>query len=729
MAIIFDEKKRTFTLHTFNTSYQMMIDNYGILLHLYYGQKSDGCMDYLLTYYDRGFSGNINEAGNQRNYSMDVLPQEFPCRGTGDFRSPAADVRTEDGIYGCDFRYESFRIYDGKYNIPGLPAVYAGENEAQTLEIVLKDRALNLKAVLYYGVLPELDMITRSVRLLNESGNRLFVEKLSSACLDFVSGKYDIISFYGRHCMERNYERNPLAHGNYVVGSRRGTSSHQYNPMVILAQHTATEESGSCYGMALAYSGGFKAEAEKDQFNQTRLIMGLMDEQFSYPLKPGQDFYAPETVMTYSGEGFQKLTHNYHRCFKKHLCRGKYKDTVRPVLVNSWEAFYFDFDGEALLKLAKKAAQTGIELLVLDDGWFGDRCDDNRALGDWDVNEEKLKSSLGSLAEKINSLGLKFGLWIEPEMISENSRLYREHSDWALAVPGRKPIRSRNQLVLDFSRKEVVDYIFEKITAVLDKANVEYIKWDMNRSISDVYSHTADYQGGILYDYVLGVYNLLERLIKRYPDMLIEGCSGGGGRFDAGMLYYTPQIWCSDNTDAVDRVFIQYGTSFAYPISSAGAHVSVVPNHQTGRSTDFSARGTVAMAGTFGYELNLCDISSEEQSEIKAQIEAYHRFAPLVQNGLYYRLTNPFEDSVGAWAFVSEDGCEALIQAVTLEIHGNMPVNYIKLRGLSKGSFYEDTESGRIYSADALMSAGFPLPVPTGEYKAYQYYFKKVKSL
>ena len=726
MSIFFDEKDRTFTLHTVGTTYQMQVDSFGYLLHLYYGRKAAGCMDYLLTFYDRGFSGNPYDAGNDRTYSMDVLPQEFPCFGTGDFRSAAFVVKNADGSIACDLRFRDYSIKKGKYSLSGLPAVYASDTEAETLEIYLEDPVTNVQAVLLYGVLPERDIITRAVKIINQGQGRICIEKIQSACLDFVSGKYDLLTFCGRHAMERNFQRTAVMHGNYVIGSRRGTSSHQYNPLLILAEQTASENAGSCYGMSLMYSGNFKGEAEQDQYQQTRILLGLQDEQFSYPVEPGDSFIAPEVILTYSSEGLNRLSQNLHTCIRKHVCRGKYKEEVRPILVNSWEAAYFDFTGETIYDLAVQAKEAGIEMVVMDDGWFGKRDDDNSGLGDWIVNEKKLGCTLGELIGRINALGVKFGIWIEPEMVSEDSDLYHAHPDWAFTIPGRKPGRSRNQLVLDFSRKEVVDYIFDQLCKVLDQGNVEYVKWDMNRSLSDVYSAAATDQGKVVHDYVLGVYDFLERLIERYPDMLIEGCSGGGGRFDAGMMYYTPQIWCSDNTDAVDRVKIQYGTSFGYPVSTVGSHVSDVPNHQTGRVTSMHTRSVVAMAGTFGYELDLGKLSAEEKKEIRVQIADYKKYSPLILNGRYYRLSNPYTDETGSWAFVSEDQQEVLLNVVVLEMHGNMTVPYVKLQGLSEDASYQEEKSGRIYSGSALMEMGIPIPARMKEYPAYQMYFKKI---
>ena len=721
MGIVYSKSDRTFTIQTKNTTYQMQVDPYGFLLHLYYGKKTDGsCMDYLLTYYDRGFSGNPFDAGDDRTYSMDALPQEYPSYGTGDYRSTALIVENADGSTACDLRYRSHHIFNGKYKIPGLPAVYADERESQTLEIVMEDAVTGVEVTLQYGVLPDYDVITRSEKIVYRSEGKICIRKAQSACLDFVQGKYDLLTFYGRHAMERTMQREPVTHGSHVIGSVRGTSSHQYNPMMILADENTTDQYGNCYAMSFVYSGNFKGETLKDQFGQTRALMGLQDEMFSYPLAEGETFYTPEVLLTFSGSGMNLLSQNLHRCIRQHICRGKYKESVRPVLVNSWEASYFDFDGDTLYELAKEAKHAGIDMLVLDDGWFGKRDDDNSGLGDWFVNEKKLGGTLGDLIKKINDLGVKFGIWVEPEMISEDSDLYREHPDWALTIPGRNPVHARNQLVLDFSRKEVVDHIFDQICKVLDQGNIEYVKWDMNRSLMDVFSRGTDDQGRVMYDYVLGLYDFLERIVTRYPDLLIEGCSGGGGRFDAGMMYYTPQIWCSDNTDALDRLQIQYGTSFGYPVSAVGSHVSAVPNHQTGRITSLHTRGVVAMAGTFGYELNLGKLSEEEKQEIRLQVEEYRKFAPLIQTGLYYRLSDPAREEYAAWAFVSEDQKEVLLNVVLQEIHGNMTVNYVKLQGLKCSAIYRDTETGKIYNGAALMEAGIPMPVEMGEFKAYQ---------
>ena len=730
MAILFQEEKRIFTLQTKQTTYQMKVDNFGFLLHLYYGAKVSGEMDYLLTYYDRGFSGNPNDVGNNRTYSMDVLPQEYPTLGTGDYRNSAFVLRNHDESACCDLRYAGYEIREGKYELPGLPAVYAKPEEAQTLEIVLEDAVSKVRVRLLYGVLEDEDIITRSVKITNYGTEYIVVEKASSACLDFITGEYDLLSFYGRHIMERNLQRARIGHGSQSIGSRRGTSSHQYNPAVIVAGKNTTEDIGDCYGMVFVYSGNFLCEAEQDQFDQTRILMGLQRDLFNYPLESGETLVVPETILCYSGRGFGDLSMKYHRCIRNHICNGarsrrksgKTGFIPRPVLVNSWEAAYFNFTGETIVELAREAAQLGIDMVVMDDGWFGKREDDNSGLGDWQVNEKKLGCSLGELVRRVNEEGVKFGIWIEPEMISEDSDLYREHPDWAMQNPGRNPARGRNQLVLDFSREDVREDIFDQICRVLDQGNIEYVKWDMNRSLTDFYS-VETRQGKVSYDFVIGLYDFMEKLLAKYPQLMIEGCSGGGGRFDAGMMYYTPQIWCSDNTDAADRLWIQYGTSFFYPMSTISAHVSAVPNHQTGRITSLRTRGIVAMTGAFGYELSLGKLSAEEKEEIREQIRQYKEFEPLISMGDYYRLSNPFEDACAAWMFVSKDRKRVLLHVVLLENHGNMIVNYVRLKELLPDVVYEEERSGKRYCGSALMQAGIPIPVEMGEYLAYQFVF------
>ena len=720
MAITFNETTRIFTLTTAHTTYQMQADAQGYLLHLYYGARTAGEMDYLLNYGDRGFSGNPNSAGSDRTYSLDALPQEYPSLGTGDFRNYALNIENADGSQCCNPVYITHEIAAGKYTLKGLPFVRAEENEAETLKIILEDPVTKVELHLLYGVLEKEDIITRSVIIKNAGKAPVTVKKAQSACLDFLHGDYDLIKFYGRHAMERNMERMPVSHESTRIGSRRGTSSHQYNPGVILAGKNTNEDSGSCYGMLFVYSGNFLVEAEKDQYDQTRIQMGLTDELFAYPLEAGAEFIAPEVILSYTNKGLSRLSQQYHHCIMNHICQGKYVHANRPVLINSWEAAYFDFTGDTIVELAKEAKALGIDMVVMDDGWFGKRNDDNSSLGDWYVNEEKLGGTLTKLIERVNAEGVKFGIWIEPEMVSEDSDLYREHPEWAITIPGRKPVRSRNQLVLDFSRKEVRDEIFKRICAVLDQGNVEYIKWDMNRSLADIYAPN------VTYDYVLGVYDFLEKLTNRYPDILIEGCSGGGGRFDAGMLYYTPQIWCSDNTDAINRTRIQYGTSFFYPVAAMGSHVSAVPNHQTGRVTSMHTRGVAAMSGTFGYELNPALLNAKEKAEIRAQLAQYREYQELIRERDYYRLSNPFQDNFAAWMVVSDDRSKALVSVIRLTAEANPPAAYVTLKGMEEDAFYREKTTGKVYPGAALMEAGILLPAAVSEYEAYQIELERV---
>ena len=728
MSLIVDEATRTFTLHTRHTTYQMQADRYGYLLHLYYGRRAEGHMGYLVTYCDRsGMCGCPHDVAD-RTYSLDVLPQEFPFQGAGDMRSPLLVVRGADGTFGCDLRYRSFEVRDGKYGLPGLPAAYGEKDDgAQTLSVTLADERLGLEVELLYGVLPAYDVITRAAVVRNRGTGRVTVERLQSACIDLVSGDFDLITLDGRHAMERRPTRRPVENGAMSVGSRRGMSSNQYNPMLVLCDRDATETSGRAWSMSFVYSGGFLAEAERDQFEQTRVQMGLMDDLFSYPLEPGEQIVAPEVIMTFSPAGLERVSHNLHRCIRERVCRGPWRDSPRPVLINSWEACYFDFTGDRLVELARKAADLGLDMLVMDDGWFGARSDDHRGLGDWVPNMDKLGGTVADLARRVNECGLGFGIWVEPEMVNEDSDLFRAHPDWALSVPGKDPVLGRDQLVLDLGRPEVRDNLFQQLCAVLDQGGIEYVKWDYNRSIVDVHSRVATDQGKVLYDYVLGLYDLLERVRTRYPDLLIEGCSAGGGRFDAGMLYYTPQIWTSDNTDARNRLTIQYGTSFGYPCSAVGAHVSACPNEITGRTVPLGARGTVAMAGgAFGYELDLLELNERACELVRTQVATYRKIESLVREGLYYRLSDPTADDVAAWEFVSADGSEALVCAVVLRVEGYGKANYVVPRGLTPGATYRMASNGTEFSADALMDMGLPLTVPSSPYENFMYRFERV---
>lgn len=721
-------KDKIFNLETANTLYQMKVDRFGVLNHLWYGEKTECCMDYLLDYPDAGFSGNIYEAENERTYSLNTLPQEYSTSGVGDFRISAVSVTHEDGSNALDLRFEEYQITKGKYEIPGLPAVYAKDDEAETLEIVLKDTATEVQVILKYGVFEKEDVITRSVVIKNAGKTPIVINKAHSMCLDIPYGDWEWMHFYGRHTMERQMERVPVLHGISESSSSRGTSSHHQNPAVLLCEKGCTETNGHCIGAALMYSGGFQAQVEKDQLEQIRLVLGIHPDTFAWTLEAGESFYAPEVILSCSTVGLAKLSQNFHHVIRNHVCRGKYQLSSRPVLINNWEATYFDFNEEKILNIARQASELGIDMMVLDDGWFGKRDSDCSGLGDWFVNEKKLNGGLKTLVEKINAMGMKFGLWFEPEMVSEDSDLYRSHPDWAIQIPGRKPMRSRYQLVLDMSNPEVVDYLYDVMSAILKENHIEYVKWDMNRSISDWYTATLSRgrQMEMPHRYVLGLYELLEKLTSEFPDVLFEGCSGGGGRFDAGMMYYCPQIWCSDDTDAHERTFIQYGTSFFYPTSTVGSHVSAVPNHQTGRVTSIETRGVVAMAGSFGYELDLNQLSEEEKAVVAKQVTHYKEYQSLIYDGNYYRLANPFEDGMSAWSWTSKDKKTTLIQGVLFRAKPNALRRNLRLMGLEAEKNYRISGTEDVYTGTALMSGGILLQRAVGDDVSFEIVLEEI---
>ena len=560
MSIRYIEETRQLILETKNTAYQMKIDELGYLQHLYYGPRlGQNDMSYPFRIYDHGFSGNPYDMRQNRAYSLDSMAQEYTSFGVGDFRVTSIRASCSDGSRCAEFRYEIHEILDGKYSIPGLPSVYDSGQIAQTLIVTLIDNAANIRIKLYYGVFEDLDVITRAAEIINAGYEIVWLRKACSMCLELPFGKWDMIHFHGRHCMERQPERVPLFHGVHTISSGRGMSSHQHNPFVILCDREATEDSGTCYGVMLMYSGNHKTEIELDQFDGVRIVSGVNDDRFRWELASEASFFTPEVILT-CAEGLTELSHNYHRVIRNNVVRGEYKLSHRPVLINNWEATYFDLNEDKIVAIAKKAQELGVELFVLDDGWFKNRNDDNAGLGDWVPDTDKLPNGLDGLISKINDMGLKFGLWIEPEMVNEDSDLFRAHPDWALTAPNRAPMMARNQLVLDLSRKEVHDYLFKTISGILENYNITYIKWDFNRPLSDVYSHStpSPRQGEVTHRYYLSLYSLYEKLIAKFPHVLFEGCAGGGGRFDAGMLHYSPQIWCSDNTDAISRLKIQY---------------------------------------------------------------------------------------------------------------------------------------------------------------------------
>ncbi|MCR4951358.1 MAG: alpha-galactosidase [Solobacterium sp.] len=740
MPVVYKKQDGTITIHTRNTSYQMKIGPLGLLLHTYYGPTINTDAGCSLVYRDRGFSPNPYDAGIDRTISADTLPLEYSCEAAGDYRAPALSINRKDGFMTGDMRYEGHQVVSGKYSLPGMPAVYADEAEAETLIVTLKEKNTGLKAVLKYGVLPELDVITRTAEIINGTSETVIISQAASAAVDIMtSADWDLIHFSGRHAGERTPYRTEIAQRETVISSRRGISSHHQNPFVILAEKETNEQYGQCIGMNLLWSGSFAANVSKDSYGSVHAVMGIQPDRFDYPLEPGESFIAPEIALTFSNEGLGRLSRNYHKLIAEHVCRGPWKNRRRPVLINNWEATEMNFTGEKIISIAKKAGELGVEMLVLDDGWFGKRDDDFAGLGDWYVNTNKLGCTMGELAEEVRKMGMKFGFWIEPEMVNEDSDLYREHPDWAFAAPDIDPIRDRYQLVLDFSREEVVDHVLDQICEVIDDCKADYIKMDMNRPLFDIYSRTAEYQsrGRLMYKYVLGVYRFMEKLLERYPDLLLEGCSGGGGRFDAGMLYYCPQIWCSDNTDAIDRVRIQYGTSFAYPIRTMGAHVSACPNYDTKRYVPIDTRAVVAMEGTFGYELDLNRLSEKEMKQVTAQIETFKKYWNILHCGLYYRLTDVMENrQEAAWMMVSEDGSEALLNIVTLDVTGNKPNRFIRCAGLDPDASYRDDETGMVYSGNLLMSTGLLMPMRAveghnlvttpPEYDAFQIHFTKI---
>lgn len=720
MGILFDRETRMFKLDSLNMSYMCkIVDEEGFLGHVYFGKKiPDLDMGYLLRTEEAPFMPGKNN--RERGSFYDTFPTEYPSKGIGDYRESCFGVRTAAGHEISHLVYESHEIIKGKEALSGLPATFAGEKECETLKITMADRVLSLKAVLSYSVFETLDVITRSVKIVNASTEDVVLTKVLSTCLELEGMDYDIITLHGSWARERQIQRSAVRFGKYETSSVRGESSHQDHPFMALAAGNATEAAGEVYGLNLVYSGNFTAVAEGTQFENTRVVMGINPENFTWVLKPGEEFQAPEAVMVYSAEGIGGMTRTFHDLYRNHLIRSPYKDKKRPILINNWEATYFDFDTEKLLSIAKEASGLGIEMLVMDDGWFGKRNSDNCALGDWVVNEDKIKGGLKYLVDEVNKLGMKFGIWFEPEMISPDSDLYRAHPDWAIQVPGKTPMMSREQYVLDLSRREVVDYAYECVAAILRSANIEYVKWDMNRQLADLGSFCLDpeRQGELSHRYVLGVYEMQERLIREFPNLLLENCSGGGARFDAGMLYYSPQIWCSDDTDAVERLKIQQGTAMVYPLSAMGAHVSDCPNHTVGRVTPFETRGYVALAGTFGYELDVTKIPEEDRRMIPAQVEMYHKYNDLVRTGDYYRIAGFLDNHLyDAYMVVAKDKKEALVTYVQVLGRANYHSRRIRLKGLADNLNYRVEETGQLLSGSALMNAGIQIGGLFGDFK------------
>lgn len=682
----------------------------GYLAHVYYGKKvCDEDLTYLLRLDESPFTPATND--RDRASFMDSLPFEYPCFGLGDYREPAMMIMDINGMSTCDLRYVSHKIYKGKPALEGLPATFATEKSgAETLEITMRDKYACIEATLIYTAFDDLDAITRSVNFKNYGENPVKLTRALSACVDFDTHEFDMITLNGSWARERAVERCRLHHAKQLVDSCKGESSHQNNPFVALCEHKADEDSGEVFAFNLVYSGNFFAQAEVTQHKKTRFLMGINPLDFEWLLESGEVFTAPEVVMVHSDEGLGKMSRTFHDLYRENLIRGEYKDKRRPILINNWEATYFNFNTDKLIDIAREASKLGIEMLVMDDGWFGHRDADNSSLGDWFVYEKKINGGLKHLVDEVNKLGMKFGIWFEPEMISPDSELYKKHPDWAIQVKGRPLTLCREQYVLDYSQKEVRDYVYSMMRNILDSANIEYIKWDMNRQLTEVGSNflPKERQRELWHRYVLGVYDLMNRLTTDYPHILLENCSGGGARFDPGMLYYSPQIWCSDDTDAIERLKIQHGTSMCYPCSAMGAHVSDCPNHTVGRNTPFKTRGHVAMVGTFGYELDVTKIPQEDRDAIPGQIEEFRKFNTLVRTGDHYRIGNMFEDNTwDAWMFVSKDKSEALFEFVQVMGRPNERSRRIKLKGLEADAFYyEESEPDKLISGSALMNAG-----------------------
>ena len=695
MGILVHEDTKAFHLFNDAFSYVMQVLPGGHLGQVYVGKRVHDRADF--SYYIEGAqrSHMAYEKEDGLGISFEAVRREFPSYGNGDFRQGAISVLQENGSRVTDFVYEGYEVLAGKPGLPGLPATYVeDEKEADTLIIRLCDQLSGVKAELLYTVYADRPVLTRSVRLVNEGTAPVVLERCLSLCLDLPDADYDYIQFSGSWARERYPMVHHLNVGTHTTESLRGHSSHQNNPFIILKRPETNEDQGEAFGFTFVYSGNFLASAQVDTYGVTRVLMGIHPECFAWKLTSGEAFQAPEVVLSYTDQGLNGLSQTLHSLFQKRLCRGQWRDTPRPILINNWEATYFSFNEDKLVEIAKKAKECGVELFVLDDGWFGARRLDNAGLGDWVACKELLPNGIKGLSEKIDALGMRFGLWFEPEMVNPDSDLYRAHPDWAFAVPGRVPCLGRHQYVLDFSRKEVVDCIYEQMAKILRESKISYIKWDMNRSMTDVFSqgYPADQQGEVFHRYILGVYDLYDRLTREFPHILFESCAGGGARFDAGLLYYAPQAWTSDDTDALERMKIQYGTSFGYPVSSMGSHVSAVPNHQVSRSTPLKTRADVAYFGTYGYELDLNLLSDEEQAEVREYTQFMKDHRQLLQFGTFYRLKSPFEGNEVSWMSVSEDKEEAIVGYYQMLAQPNMGFKRLPLKGLDPERRYEVIE-------------------------------------
>lgn len=719
MGIRIYEEEKIFQISTPNTTYLMGVAEEKFLGHMYYGKRlENGAAKYLLR------AGEDEKAHYARlRDRVDFLNSfsfEYPGWGKGDFRDPCLRIRDEEGHRVCELTYAGYEIRKGKPSLNGMPATFTDKEEnAQTLTIVLKDPAAGLKVCLRYSIFADSDALIRSAVIYNEGGKKIYLEKVLSACLDMDNDNYELLTLHGGWARERHMTFRQVTQGSHMVSSLRGETSHQNQPFMALTTHGGDQKCGDVYAVNLIYSGNFSAQVQMDEQDGVRMSIGIHPDEFEWVLEPGERFETPEAVFVYSSEGLGRMTRTFHDLYRKHLIRSKYLHQKRPILINNWEATYFDFDDEKLVAIAREAKKLGIEMLVMDDGWFGARNGDECALGDWRVNENKLKGGLKLLVDRVNAEEMKFGIWFEPEMISPDSELYREHPDWAIGVPGRENSMGRHQYVLDLTRPEVVDYVYESIARILRSANIGYVKWDMNRPITDIGSLGLDSQhmGEFSHRYVLGVYRMQEKLLQEFPELLLENCSGGGGRFDPGMLYYSPQIWASDNMDPIERLLIQEGTALIYPLSTMGAHVCACPNHSVGRVTPMETRAAVAMAGTFGYELDITGLTEEEKQKIVAFNRDYHRYNDLMREGDYYRIASYRENGkYDCWQVVNKEGTECIVTYVQVRYETRRKSVRIKLNGLQAQGRYQLEETGEIYSGEILMNAGYLQNPIFGEY-------------
>ena len=725
MPICFDSENKIFKLDTKTSSYIFQVFEEDYLIHLYYGAyiPDNGVEDLAMRCCNASFSP-ANATIGEHGFSCDSWPMEYSCNGTGDMRISALAIRNHHGNASTDIRYVSHRIIKGKPALEGLPSLYTmSDDDATTLEVETLDKVTGAKVYLYYTVFENYGAMTRWVKVENTSDKAMDIQRAYSACIALPTMNYNMIHHYGMWAKERTLVSRHLEHGIQSVASKRGSSSHTYNPFVALADDKATEDFGDVYGFNLVYSGNFAADIEVDFNSAPRLIMGINPTDFCWRLESGECFTTPELVMVYTDGGIGEMSRIFHRLYNNHLIRGEWKDKKRPLLINSWEAARFDFDDDKLVAFAERAKEIGIEMLVMDDGWFGKRNDDRSSLGDWYVNENKLKGGLSSLIERVNALGLKFGIWFEPEMISPDSDLYRAHPDWCIHVPERVNSIGRNQYILDMTRKDVRDNIYEQMCAILSNNKIDYVKWDFNRNISEAGSALlpAERQQEFFHRFVLGTYELMGRIVDTFPHILLENCSGGGGRFDPGMLYFSPQIWCSDNTDPIERLSIQYGTSICYPVSTVGAHVSACDR------TGYETKGNVAMSGTFGYELDPIKLSDADLAIIKKQVKEYHKYYDTIHFGDLYRLINPTEGKYRcAWGYVSQDKNEAIFTFVTM-LKSQNPTFYVRLKGLDPDKYYYDDETCEVHSGALLMRAGLNLKnLPCSDGSSFVIHLKAV---